>query len=142
MPSSKAMLLALLGVISVGEAWAPASGVDDPSGRSMPTARPTSGSQPMADGDEEPPSHDPAIPKAPGQRMEEVRFRSGGNMLAGVLVLPATPGPYPAVAFVLGSGPADRTYSGTAPHLWTHFANHGIACLAWDRPGVGKSTGD
>jgi pimeloyl-ACP methyl ester carboxylesterase len=43
---------------------------------------------------------------------------------------------------VLGSGPADRTYYGMAPHLWRHFARQGFACLAWDKPGVGHSTGD
>src|SRR5262249_1477770 len=53
-----------------------------------------------------------------------------------------TPGPYPAIAFVLGSGPADRAYYGMAPHLWRHFARRGFACLSWDKPGVGKSTGD
>jgi pimeloyl-ACP methyl ester carboxylesterase len=28
------------------------------------------------------------------------------------------------------------------PALWTHFARHGFACLAWDKPGVGQSSGD
>jgi pimeloyl-ACP methyl ester carboxylesterase len=63
-------------------------------------------------------------------------------LLAGVLVLPATPGPHPVVAFVYGSDPADRTYNGSAPRLWEHFARLGFACLAWDKPGVGQSTGD
>src|SRR5215467_9659729 len=77
-----------------------------------------------------------------GDRTEEVHFRCGDHTLAGTLVLPGTPGPHPAVAFVLGSGPADRTYYGMAPHLWSHFAGHGFACLSWDKPGVGQSTGD
>jgi uncharacterized protein len=91
---------------------------------------------------------DPAVvsaadaPREPGYRTEEVRFRSGENILAGVLIVPETPGPHPAVAFVLGSGPTNRTYYGTAPHLWRHFASRGFACLAWDKPGIGKSTGD
>ena len=55
---------------------------------------------------------------------------------------PDTPGPHPAIAFVYGSGAADRTYYGIAPHLWRHFARRGFACLAWDKPGVGQSTGD
>ena len=82
------------------------------------------------------------VPRVPGDRTEEVRFLCGGNTLAGVLVLPETPGPFPAIAFVIGSGPADRTYYGMAPHLWRHFARHGFACLAWDKPGMGRSTGD
>jgi pimeloyl-ACP methyl ester carboxylesterase len=100
-------------------------------------------SRPTGDGDNQPqPSLEPTIPRVPGHRTEEVRFHSGGNTLAGTLVLPGTPGPYPAIAFVLGSGPADRTYYGMAPHLWRHFARHGFACLSWDKSGVGKSTGD
>ncbi|HEV3167434.1 MAG TPA: alpha/beta hydrolase [Isosphaeraceae bacterium] len=73
---------------------------------------------------------------------KEVRFTNRNDTLAGVLVLPRTPGPHPAVAFVLGSGPADRSYYGMAPWLWAHFASHGIACLSWDKPGQGHSTGD
>jgi pimeloyl-ACP methyl ester carboxylesterase len=137
------MLLALLGGISVGEGLARASVVDDPPGGSTPTAPATSNASPTGDGTERPqPPHRPAIQKAPGHRTEEICFRSGGNTLAGTLVLPETPGPYPAIAFVLGSGPADRTYYGMAPHLWRHFAGHGFACLSWDKPGVGQSTGD
>jgi pimeloyl-ACP methyl ester carboxylesterase len=74
--------------------------------------------------------------------VEEVRFRSGDNLLAGVFVHPATPGPHPAVVFVYGSDPVDRTYHGAGPVLWDHFARRGFACLAWDKPGVGQSTGD
>src|SRR5262245_13238257 len=70
-------------------------------------------------------------------RTEEVRFRNGDDTLSGTLALPDTPGPHPAIAFVFGSGPADRTYNGMAPRLWRHFASHGFACLAWDKPGVG-----
>jgi pimeloyl-ACP methyl ester carboxylesterase len=75
-------------------------------------------------------------------RREEVRFRCGDNVLAGVLIMPTTGGPHPAIALVYGSGPADRTYFGTGPRLWEQFARHGFACLAWDKPGVGQSTGD
>jgi uncharacterized protein len=85
---------------------------------------------------------DPPRPKDEGIRTEEVRFRCGDNTLGGVLVLPEGPGPHPAIALVFGSGRADRNYHGVAPHLWRHFARHGFACLAWDKPGVGKSTGD
>jgi pimeloyl-ACP methyl ester carboxylesterase len=84
----------------------------------------------------------PGRPKDDRIRTEEVQFRSGDNTLSGVLVLPDTPGPHPAIAFVFGSGRTDRNYHGVAPHLWRHFARHGVACLAWDKPGVGKSTGD
>ena len=83
-----------------------------------------------------------ARPEDEGIRTEEVQFRSGDNTLGGVLVLPEGPGPHPAIALVFGSGRTDRNYHGVAPHLWRHFARHGVACLAWDKPGVGKSTGN
>ena len=41
-------------------------------------------------------------------REQEVRFRSGGVMLAGTLMLPSSPGPHPAVALVHGSGATPR----------------------------------
>jgi pimeloyl-ACP methyl ester carboxylesterase len=73
---------------------------------------------------------------------EDVRFRHGDTLLAGTLFRPATAGPHPAVALVLGSGAHDRTYGGVGTALGQHFARHGFACLAWDKPGVGQSTGD
>jgi hypothetical protein len=82
------------------------------------------------------------VPPVPAPVVEEVRFRSGDNLLAGVFVRPAAPGPHPALALVYGSDDADRTYGGAGPQLWGHFARHGFACLAWDKPGVGQSTGD
>jgi pimeloyl-ACP methyl ester carboxylesterase len=79
----------------------------------------------------------------PGKvRLENVRFQHGKNVLAGTLYLPAGPGPHPALALVFGSGAQDRNYGGTGPALGRHFARHGYACLAWDKPGVGQSTGD
>jgi alpha-beta hydrolase superfamily lysophospholipase len=43
---------------------------------------------------------------------------------------------------ILGSDRHDRDYGGVGPALGRHFARAGFACLAWDKPGVGKSTGD
>ncbi len=74
--------------------------------------------------------------------IEEVHFHNGNDLLAGSLFLPKVHGRYPAVVLVLGSGAQDRTYGGTATVLAKHFACHGFACLTWDKPGVGKSTGD
>ncbi len=73
---------------------------------------------------------------------EEIAFRHGANDLSGTLYLPNRSGPHPAVVMVLGSGEHDRNYGGTGPVLGRHFARHGFACLAWDKPGVGKSSGD
>jgi alpha-beta hydrolase superfamily lysophospholipase len=74
--------------------------------------------------------------------VEEVEFRHGDHRLAGSLYLPGGTGPFPAVAMVLGSGARDRAYGGAVPVIGGHFSKHGIACLAWDKPGVGGSTGD
>jgi len=78
----------------------------------------------------------------PAFTQEEVSFRSGGNTLRGVLVLPKTRGPHPAVAFVHGSGALDRNDWTLHPALREHLARHGIASLCWDKPGVGASSGD
>jgi dienelactone hydrolase len=66
-----------------------------------------------------------------------VRFVSGANTLAGTLVLPAGAQPHPAVVLFHGSGPQSRDLF-TA--RW--FAAHGIAALAYDKRGVGESSGD
>src|SRR5438309_1173166 len=82
---------------------------------------------------------DPLLPVC---RVEEVFFVSGGNRLAGMLYVPPSNRPHPALAMVLGSGPRDRSYGGAGPALGGHFAAHGYACLVWDKPGVGQSKGD
>jgi pimeloyl-ACP methyl ester carboxylesterase len=81
-------------------------------------------------------------PERPPVRVEKVKFRHGRNVLAGDLYLPTKPGPHPAIGLVLGSGAQDRTYGGVGPALGNDFARLGFACLAWDKPGVGESTGD
>src|SRR5215469_14076734 len=70
-------------------------------------------------------------------REEPVWFVSGKVNLAGTLVLPEGPGAHPAVVLFHGSGPQARDLF-TA--RW--FASQGIAALAYDKRGVGESTGD
>jgi uncharacterized protein len=67
---------------------------------------------------------------------EDVRFSSSEHTLAGVLTLPAHPGPHPAVV-IIGYEPRD-VYLELA-HL---FASAGIATLRYDRRGSGASSGD
>jgi pimeloyl-ACP methyl ester carboxylesterase len=73
---------------------------------------------------------------------EDVSFRHGDDLLAGTFYRPDLPGRHPAVALVLGSGREDRAYGGVGTALGRHFAQSGFVCLSWDKPGVGKSTGD
>src|SRR5215217_7295038 len=62
-----------------------------------------------------------------------------GTRLAGVVRRPAGDGPHPAVAFVDGSGPAERdSFEEEAEAL----ARAGFAGLGWDKPGCGSSGGD
>ncbi|HEY7405616.1 MAG TPA: alpha/beta fold hydrolase [Candidatus Angelobacter sp.] len=62
---------------------------------------------------------------------------SGDVKLAGTLMIPAAPGPYPAVVLFHGSGYAER-------NLWMArwFAEQGVAALAYDKRGAGESSGD
>jgi dipeptidyl aminopeptidase/acylaminoacyl peptidase len=71
-------------------------------------------------------------------RAEAVGFESGGVHLAGTLLLPARPGPHPAVVMIHGSGAATRD----ALWPWADmYARAGIAVLIHDKRGSGASTG-
>ena len=74
----------------------------------------------------------------PALHQEEVRFRNGEVELAGTLLLPAGPGPHPAVVFLHGSGPEGRWASN---YLARRVVEGGTAALIWDKRGVGESAG-
>jgi hypothetical protein len=70
-----------------------------------------------------------------------VRFRSGGNMLRGVLAVPDGGGRHAAVVLLSGS---ERSGASAPVHV-EHarvLARRGVAVLRYDPPGVGRSTGD
>ena len=73
----------------------------------------------------------------PVSHEEAVRIANGNVTLAGTLVLPDGPQRHPAVVLFHGSGPQQRDLF-TA--RW--FAKHGVAALAYDKRGVGESTGN
>ena len=75
-------------------------------------------------------------------RTEEVTFNNGDSVLAGTLALPKGAGPYPAIVFIHGDGPATRDSSGLLPLFGEEFTCHGFACLVYDKPGVGESKGN
>ena len=73
----------------------------------------------------------------------DVKFENQGTQLTGSFRKPEPgqtgEGPYPAVAFVDGSGPAERDGWDDEAEV---LAGAGFASLAWDKPGVGGSGGD
>lgn len=75
---------------------------------------------------------------------QDVVVESGGVRLAGTLTLPDGPSPHPAhpahpaVILLHGGGPQSRDFYWVAPF----FARLGVAVLAYDKRGVGGSTGD
>ena len=76
-------------------------------------------------------------------RQEEVTFKNGDVTLAGTLLLPAAPPSAkvkrPALVFVHGSGATSREMYWGLGYL---YAARGFAVLAYDKRGVGKSTGN
>src|SRR5215472_13135218 len=72
-----------------------------------------------------------------GTSEETVHFASGDITLAGTLVLPDGSRPHPAVVLFHGSGPQKRDLL-----MARWFADEGIAALAYDKRGVGESSGD
>lgn len=72
-------------------------------------------------------------------REEDISFQNGDVTLHGTMVMPNTEGPHPTVVMVHGSGPSSRDFYLKFAY---NFACHGIATLAYDKRGVGASTGD
>lgn len=68
-----------------------------------------------------------------------VEFASGGTRLAGTFLVPDGPGRHPALVLLHGSGAQDR--NGTLPFA-RFLLRHGLALLAYDKRGVGGSSGD
>ena len=84
-----------------------------------------------------------ATDRLAGYSTTELAFVSGGDELRGTLALPLDrPGPFPAVLFVHGDGPVGREAHGYYRAFRKALAARGIASFSWDKPGVGKSTGD
>lgn len=72
----------------------------------------------------------------------EVQFLHEQTSLAGTIYRPASPGLYPALVMIQGSGATDRDNFGYFPAIRDYFVQHGIVVLCYDKPGVGGSTGD
>jgi pimeloyl-ACP methyl ester carboxylesterase len=72
-------------------------------------------------------------------RDQDVVFRHGDVRLAGTLIVPAAPGPHPAVVLLHGSGPLTRHSFGPWPRF---FNSLGMAVLVFDKRGTGGSSGE
>lgn len=78
---------------------------------------------------------------------EEVTFIFGSNELYGILTLPTSEGPYPAIAIISGSvNPSTGARDGVSGRYHIDLARkmvlNGFAVLRYDPPGVGQSTGE
>jgi uncharacterized protein len=71
-----------------------------------------------------------------------VSFEHRGDILQGTLLYPRGEGPWPCVITLQGSGDTARDNFGYFPPIWSIFLNAGIAVFAYDKPGVGGSSGD
>lgn len=73
------------------------------------------------------------------ERREDVSFTNADVRLAGTLIAPNGPGKRPAIILVHASGPQNR--DAILPFA-RFLVRRGIALLAYDKRGVGASTGD
>lgn len=71
----------------------------------------------------------------------EVRFGVGDVSLSGTVWVPDREVPTPGVVLVGGSGPADRSNGGYFDALRERLVAGGVTVLAFDKRGVGGSTG-
>jgi pimeloyl-ACP methyl ester carboxylesterase len=72
----------------------------------------------------------------------EVGFTHGENQLSGTLLLPDGVAKAPVALIVHGDGAADRFLEGTLHPFANELLDAGIGLYAWDKPGVGASSGD
>jgi pimeloyl-ACP methyl ester carboxylesterase len=84
------------------------------------------------------PGEDEIIAKRLPADAREVEFTSEDATLAGMLLIPPTPGPHPAIVLLHGSGPLKRYSFGPYTRF---FASLGLAVLIYDKRGTGGSTG-
>ncbi|HJU73996.1 MAG TPA: alpha/beta fold hydrolase [Gemmatimonadaceae bacterium] len=73
------------------------------------------------------------------ERHEDVRFSNGSVQLSGTLIRPTSGTRHPAIILVHGSGPATREQILPVARF---LVRRGLAVLAYDKRGVGGSTGD
>ncbi|MGO4743709.1 alpha/beta hydrolase family protein [Serratia quinivorans] len=74
---------------------------------------------------------------------EPIALNAGGNRLTGTLVLPKkTEGKPGVIVFIHGDGPANADRDEDYYSLWETMAEQGYAVMAFDKAGVGGSSGN
>ena len=73
---------------------------------------------------------------------EEVEFSGAGVRLSATITVAGPASASPGIVLIGGSGPSDRHNDGFFDLLRDHLANAGVAVLAYDKRGAGRSTGD
>jgi pimeloyl-ACP methyl ester carboxylesterase len=74
-------------------------------------------------------------------QVEEIDFQGAGVQLSGSVLLPDVAGECTGVVLVGGSGRSDRHNDGLFDVIGDHFVRSGVAVLAYDKRGVGGSSG-
>lgn len=77
-------------------------------------------------------------------RQQSISFVSQGDTLTGVINLPKNKQQInmPLLIFVHGDGELEADAYGYYTYFWESLAEAGIATMAWDKKGVGKSKGN
>ena len=74
-------------------------------------------------------------------KTEPFEFVADGNVLRGVIDLPAGRAPRAVLLFVHGYGRTDVVAQNWYHDLRSRFTDLGLATVVWDKPGCGKSEG-
>ena len=79
----------------------------------------------------------------PSYRVEETFFSHGDYLLAGLMVFPVSDKDrFPCIVMIHGDGPVDRDSNHGYDVFFEEFTKAGWCVMSWDKPGIGKSTGD
>ncbi len=73
---------------------------------------------------------------------QDITFKNKAVKLGGTLTIPTGEGLHPAVLLVWGPGPVNRQYEGLFTGLADYLTKNGFAVLAFDKRGIGLSSGD
>jgi len=82
-------------------------------------------------------------------KLESVTLTVGTRTIPGTIVAPRTPGPWPGIILLAGSGPTDRdwnskliaTRNGSGKLLAEELAKHGAVVIRFDKAGSGANNG-